>query len=158
MNFMDGNWKSWALVAVLIIGGSFELIKRLPQPRLNSWTKDNFQAPGSEAYAIRNRSVKQVAGAAPSFIPPRSGSAPRAVLPVAPRELKTDEAMKLAKNFQSESDFNAKTNKLKKEDEWEFVVDPKTGKMIKRKKKKKIAKKKEEKKDEAETATKTTKT
>lgn len=140
----DFNLKTWALVLILAMGTTFEIVKRLPKTKL-------FEGEGrtaqSQPFAIRGSKVR---GAPPTMLPPPKIVAAR----VAPRPaqlpaLTKEQVDKLAQSMPKETEFDHGKPKVKKklnEDEWEIVVDPVTGKRIKRKKKK-VAKK-EEKKEE----------
>lgn len=145
----DQNWKSWALVIVIVLGGGLELIKRLPKGE-SVLPRDRAQE--AQPYSVR----KRVGGNAPTMLaPPTVIGAPRvAHRPVVLPSLTKEQMEKLAAAAPKTTEFDHNGDKAKKaeakkkdEAEWEIVVDPKTGKRIKRKKKK-VAKKEEEKKEE----------
>jgi hypothetical protein len=145
----DMNWKTWAIIFIIAMGAGLEAIKRLPG---NSRLVDEQAGiPGTTPYAVKMKNAPMVIGDAPRTL------APKAVV-VGGQTLSRETLEKfIAANKPEATDFDkvlkgmadknaAKKKKSKDGDEWEIVVDPKTGKRYKRKKKKgaKAEKKKEE--------------
>jgi hypothetical protein len=148
----DLNWKTWGFVFIIALGTTFEVIKRLPSSK--AWDSENLRAPKVKHYAARGRAAG-MNRQAPAMLPPPAMIRPAQPVqqtptppPMTKEQLQALMAAHAGKP--GETEFGGKDDKAKKEDEWEIVLDPKTGKMVKRKKKKKVAKKekKEEKKEE----------
>lgn len=149
----DANWKTWAVIAAVLVGVTFEVIKRLPEKHSNAWDVENLRINNSsEPYSIRPHQVRR----------DRDTQRPTASKVAALKDQVTREQLEafLRKSSPQETSFEhankdgetkvtaATAGKTKKnDDEWEEVIDPKTGKKIRRKKKKKQAKQ-EVKKDE----------
>ncbi|MGE3760571.1 MAG: hypothetical protein AB7H97_22595, partial [Pseudobdellovibrionaceae bacterium] len=145
MLFSNNDWKIWALVAALAVGGIFEVVKHSPGRSTVGWDGEGSTLRGKEkAYSVPHRPTN-AAGMAPHFKAP-----PRAILPTRPvvaaeapiPNLTKDQVDKFLQQAQGPQ------KKMAKDDEWETVIDPKTGKKIKRKKKKKKVAKKPKKKEE----------
>jgi len=152
MNLNDLNWKTWGLALALALGGTVELMKRLPSSK--AWDQDNLRTPKFQPYAARGKGQLN-RNQPPAFLP--AMGAPAMVKPApskfVPPVMTKDQVAALVahqnKPGQAEAEHGADAKKKKlDESEWEIVVDPKTGKRIKRKKKKVEAKKEEEKKEE----------
>jgi|GEM_PF-6320080 len=138
----DMNWKTWGLIFVLAMGITFEAIKRLPKDS-TKWAAENlkFSAAQSTPYQVKYKAVND-GRQAPAVMPMH-----KAVHVAGNAEVnrKTIEAF-IAANSTHKGDFNhvdkgaegkAKAkNKKKDDDEYEIIVDPKTGKRYRRKKKK----------------------
>ncbi len=150
MNMSDMNWKSWGLVIVIVLGGSLEVIKRLPKGESLFAGDANPRAKTAKPYSVRPRVGGH--GSAPMMLAPPKVQAPPTARPVVIPALTKEQMEKLQAAAPKTTEFDHAGEKAKKkdgkDDEWEIVVDPKTGKRIKRKKKKAVAAKKDEKKEE----------
>lgn len=147
----DMNWKTWALIFIIAMGAGLEAIKRLPGN--NPLANEPGGIPGTTPYAVKMKNAPMTIGDAPRTLP-----APKAVViggQTISRETlekfvaaNKPEATDFDKVLKGMADKNAAAKKKKGKDgeEYEIIVDPKTGKRYKRKKKKgaKAEKKKEE--------------
>lgn len=135
----DMNWKTWAIIFILAMGAGLEAIKRLPG---SSRLENEAAIPGSTPYAVKMKNAPMTIGDVPRALP-----APKAVViggQTISRETlekfvaaNKPEATDFDKVLKGMADKNAKKKKKSKDgDEWEIVVDPKTGKRYKRRKKK----------------------
>ncbi len=142
----DLNWKTWGLVLIVALGGTFELIKRLPSS--NAFDPETLRAQKLQPYAARSNN-NGLRRQPPAFLPMGAIKAKPTPKLVPPPLTKEGLQVLLAKQGPStETNFDEKAKLAKKDDgEWEIVIDPKTGKRVKRKKKK-VAKKEEPKKEE----------
>lgn len=137
----EGNWKTWALIFIAVIGIAFEAIKRLPSDSSN-WSIDNLRfSSGDSPYQVKYNRQRP-----PDMIPMMANTASRLGGATVSRETLEKFA---AANAPHKGEFNhdkgaegkaQAKKKNKDDDEWEIIVDPKTGKRYKRRKKKKIAK------------------
>jgi hypothetical protein len=135
----EGNWKSWVVITLLMVGLTFEVLKHLPAHQSVSWDTENLHFTTGKPYSLRE-AAHPVRPSRPAFAHVAGDSA---VLKEALEKYK-------AVNEPTQGEFKdkkAKAKKKKDDDEWEEVIDPVTGKKIKRKKKK-DAKKDEKKKTE----------
>lgn len=151
MNLNDLNWKTGLLIAVIVLGASLEIIKRLPQGDSLPTAEVRSGQVQAQHYNVR---AQRVAGRgqppamlpAPRLTPPARPIAKAAQIPAMTKEQMEKFAKSLPKTTEFEHDKKKAKKKKGKDDEWEIVVDPVTGKRIKRRKKK-VAKA-EEKKEE----------
>jgi hypothetical protein len=148
MNDMD--WKTWGLIVVVAMGMTFEAIKRLPTAS-EKWTADQlrFKNAQTSPYQVKHKR----ADGPPAMLPMNALPMPKAAKVAgqttanAAVNRATIEKF-LAANKTHTSDFNhtvkgaegkdekAKAKKKKDDDEYEIIIDPRTGKRYKRKKKK----------------------
>jgi len=143
----DTNWKTWFLIFLLVLGVSFELLKRAPSGPGVDWVRETLNVSPTQPYSIKGAMAAK-RPSPPDFLPPTTTGTST----VDREQL----AHFLAENKQQETTFEnkdkggeGKLEKKKDDDEWEEVIDPKTGKKMKRKKKKKKTEpKKEEPKQE----------
>ncbi len=152
MNLSDMNWKTNLLIVVILLGASLEIIKRLPKADPLTSAAALRGDAHTQPYNVR---AKKVAGhqrpqppamlAPPKMIKPIQATRP-AHIPAMTKEQMEKLAASLPKATEFEHDKSKAKKKDGKDDEWEIVVDPKTGKRIKRRKKKvaKAVEKKEE--------------
>lgn len=149
----DMNWKTWAIIFIIALGAGLEAIKRMPGVnRLE--TEPGI--PGVTPYAVKLKNAPMtIGGEAPRTLP-----APKQVA-IGGQTISKETLEKfIAANKPEQTDFdkvlkgmadkNAAAKKKKKDkdgEEYEIIVDPKTGKRYKRKKKK-GAKAEPEKKEE----------
>lgn len=143
----ENTWKTWMILAVIGLGGMFELFKHLPGSKSPLFDKENlhFSTEDDTPYSVRpadrrkhradNRAVHVAANQK-----------------LLQEEMKKFEEVNAPKQTDSEhKDANPKDkekdkDKAKKkanDDEYEIVIDPVTGKKVRRKKKKEEAKKEE---------------
>lgn len=136
----DQNWKTWLLMIVAVMGLSFELLKHLPSEESKSWTTENLRLADNKPYSVHD------VAKAPALLPARK-KAPDMDAKILQHELqKFVAASQPTKTEFDKKTLDAKAAKKKTDDEWEEVIDPKTGKKVRRKKKK--DEKKEEKKED----------
>jgi hypothetical protein len=149
----DMNWKTWAIIFIIAMGAGLEAIKRMPGTnRLD--TEPGI--PGVTPYAVKLKGAPMaIMGDAPRALP-----APKQVA-IGGQTISKETLEKfIAANKPEQTDFDkvfkgmadknaaaAKKKKDKDGEEYEIIVDPKTGKRYKRKKKK-GAKAEPEKKEE----------
>jgi hypothetical protein len=144
----ERDWKTWCLVAVVAIGGLFEIIKHIPTSDSDLWRPENFRLANVLPYSLHD---------IPNMKPAQAHK------PKAPHMLANpfaghglSEAIKqfVASNTPTETEFDKDQGKVegktvdkkdakKDEDEWEHYIDPVTGKKMKRRKKKADDKKQE---------------
>lgn len=146
----DMNWKTWALIFVVAMGLTFEAIKRLPSST-EKLTADQlrFNSAQTSPYQVKH----QRPSGPPAMLPmkalpmPMGGKVAGQTTANAAVNRATIEKF-LAANKTHTSDFNhtgkgaegkdakGKVKKKKDDDEYEIIIDPRTGKRYKRKKKK----------------------
>lgn len=146
MNMSDMNWKAWGFFFLIALGLSFELLKRLPSS--STWNLDASKATQERPYSVKSGRVALMQAKMPPAMLP-AGKMPMRPAYTPPTMTKEQLAQLLAQqNKGAEGQATEGVEKKKKDgEEWEEVIDPKTGKKMKRKKKKE-AKKKDEKKEE----------
>lgn len=144
------NWTKWVMILVIALGAILEGIKRLPSDSALRWDREALRATGEESrpYSIRVQDLKT--HPRPQPVAPRIAARPAYKAP-SREEL---EAFVRA-NTPTKTEFahgdgkgkeGAKSKKKKaSDDEWEYVIDPLTGKKIRRRKRKpKVADEKKE--------------
>ena len=139
------NWKTGSLIAILAIGGLFQVVKTIPVKSGSEWNFENIRF-GSDATPYSIRSGQQAAKAKLPKAQPQARVAAMGGIDLKAEMAAFNKANQtVATNFE-----HGKPNSLKelKKDDFEIYIDPKTGKMMKRKKKKKNAKKKDGTKEE----------
>lgn len=129
------NWKTWGLILLIALGGSFELIKRLPTSK-GGWDLGfRSNSENEKPYAVRGtRSGLLKAHRNPPAMLPGTGvkAQPRVAQNLPPMSKEQLAALVATQNKAPEKD-----PLVQNPDDFETVIDPKTGKAIKRKKKKK---------------------
>ncbi len=148
----ETNWKTWATIAIVLVGATFEVFKRLPERASSTWDMENLNINNaSQPYNVRNNIRSDLSG--------RRNSDSRFAKPTkvaAQSQLTRDKLEQFVRaNAPKQTNFDhlnspenkttANKKKKNKDDEWEEIIDPRTGKKIRRKKKKKQAKKEEKK-------------
>lgn len=148
----DLNWKTWGLIFLVALGITFEGLKRLPGGSASKWSAENLKFTSAQTTPYQVQYKRANVGQPPAMLPlnhAKPDPAHAAGLAAVNRE--TIEKF-IAANKTHTSDFNhtpgldagkdgkakakAKSKKLGPDEEWEVVVDPKTGKRYKRRKKK----------------------
>ena len=66
MNLSDLNWKTWGLVIVVALGGTFEALKRMPTTTGKGWDLPGMRQPKMRPYASR---VSGMQRNPPAFLP-----------------------------------------------------------------------------------------
>ena len=136
----DLNWKIWLMLVAALLGVSFEVFKRTQTHDSVIWDVENLHLAKIQPYSVPEAAIK------PSV-------RVRKLPPVQPSHALQDAYKSfVTANQPHKTEFNKKLLEAKKgdADEWEEVIDPKTGKKIRRKKKKDA--KKDEKKAEVAAA------
>lgn len=138
----DMNWKTWAIIFIIAMGAGLEAIKRMPG---TSRLEIEPGIPGVTPYAVKLKNAPMtIGGDAPRTLP-----APKQVA-IGGQTISKETLEKfIAANKPEQTDFDkvlkgmadknaaaAKKKKDKDGEEYEIIVDPKTGKRYKRKKKK----------------------
>jgi hypothetical protein len=144
----DNDWKNWVLVLIAVVGVTFEVLKHLPGHESAVFDAENlhYSADSARPYSVpeaRLRAARKLRAH------PTHAAGDSQVL-----KDELSKYMAATKPTQTEFDHTAdaagkpavKKKGKKNDDEYEEVIDPKTGKKVRRKKKKEA--KKEEKKDE----------
>lgn len=151
----DFNWRAWGLAFVIALGVIFEILKSVPAAKV--WESDPLRMPKDKPYAARgyrpgmlgsNGKMPPAMVSPRGMVAPRPAAKPAVVAPTPPPMTKEQLQALLAAHAGKPGETTFGEKKKEGEDEWETVMDPKTGKMVKRKKKKKVAKKDKEKKEE----------
>lgn len=129
------NWKTGTLIALMVVGGLFEVFKSIPAGKNGEINLDIFGLSGAGSpYSVKaGLQAKAKLPSRPSAVPARMGGVDIA---------KQMEAFKMA-NAPTAGEFDhsqagqgvAKVEQ--KEDDFEIYIDPVTGEMKKKKKKKK---------------------
>ena len=145
----DTNWKTWALIAAVLVGISIEMIKRMPKDSpAAAWDRDNLtEGHRQEPYNIRLQAAQSKQPTAAKVGANSQSQVTREQLERFLKDNSTTQTQFEHVNKDGETKTAAAVKKKKDDDEWEEVTDPKTGKKVRRKKKKKQAKK-EDKKEE----------
>lgn len=127
---LDQNWKTWLLMIVAVVGLSFEVLKYLSSEESKSWTTENLGLADNKPYSVHDLAQTQ------AVLPARK-KAPAVDAKILQHELqKFVAASQPTKTEFDKNVLDTKAAKKKSDDEWEEVIDPKTGKKIRRKKKK----------------------
>lgn len=139
----DTNWKTWAIIAAVLVGVTFEFIKRMPEKHSSAWDVENLRINNtSEPYSVRPNVARRPQLPTPSRVAALKDQVTREQLEAFIRKNSPQETSFEHGNKDGETKtVAAATKKKKDDDEWEEVIDPKTGKKIRRKKKKKQAQK-----------------
>nr|HMN69836.1 hypothetical protein [Bdellovibrionales bacterium] len=119
----DLNWKTWSVILLLAIGGTFEVIKRLPNRQAGeAWNL--FEKGGENSgspYAVKNTRRMPRPTAAPAR--------PQAATPTDLRKFidahnpQATDFGHVKKGAEGKADAKVKKKKVK-DDEWEIVTDP----------------------------------
>ena len=139
----ENNWKTWVMLVLAFVGASFELLKHLPNEKSVAWEKENLRyGSDGKPYSVRELPKKLRAPARPAIAHVAGDSK---ILADALKSYNATIRPTTTEAEHKEVPKAAATGEKKKinEDDYEEVIDPKTGKKVKRKKKKEA--KKEEK-------------
>lgn len=130
----DNNWRTWIVLVIAFVGGSFELLKHLPVRDSVAWQTENLKyGEGGKPYSVRffgnplKHSLRATHVAGDSKI--LETELKKYVAATAPTQTEVAHPADPAA-------AKAKVKKKKNEDDYDEVIDPVTGKKVKRKKKK----------------------
>lgn len=151
MNLNDMNWKTWGFIFLIALGMSFELLKRIPSN--SKWNVENLKPVSERPYAVKGRISMMQHRLPPAIFPAgKMQTVPKYTPPAMTKEQLAQLVAQQNKGAEGQATEGPEAKKKKDGDEWEVIIDPKTGKKMKRRKKKeakKEDKKVEEKKLEA---------
>lgn len=132
----DSSWKVWVLAAIIAVGGTFELFKRMPSGKSPLMDKENLRYSSEEdaPYSVRHEQMKLHKADA---VAPRPVHVAAATNPILEEQMKQFNAANAQVATTADHKEAGKVAKKKKDgEEYEIITDPVTGKKYRRKKKK----------------------
>lgn len=136
----DLNWKTWLLIVLMVVGVTFEAIKRIqPQNEFINLEKLGLTTT-STPYNVKYKSVNngQAQARLPMVRPVRIAGASDVSRSTMEKFIAANKPQETSFEHKAAADGKKAVKKKKKDDgeEWEYMIDPLTGKKYRRKKKK----------------------
>lgn len=134
----DLNWKTWLLIILVVVGVSFEAIKRIqPKNEFLNLEKLGLTQPASP-YNVKYKSVNSGQNQArlPMVKPMRVAGQDDISRSTLEKFINANKPQETNFEHKTADAKKAVKKKKKDDDEWEIIIDPVTGKKYRRKKKK----------------------